>query len=612
MEVLRFIRKYILADLLETRAKVCISLLLLIAATFSEIASIEAGRALIQVLQIKLAGTAPSGILARLAHSRALGPNRLLIYCSAAAVLLPLATSFLMYARDITFERIAIRITKRFQDRLYARVIRMPYSSFKGLSAAVLVKRISYDAGQVRKLLLDVGLFRLADMVILTGMLVYLAFLDPGLMLVSLGGLILYLVTAWISARVAAGRIREMDRCREEISGRAQESFERFLDIRANLRENFEIRRFARITERAARTRSWFVVVLLLDRSLTNLLASAGPVVVMVVGAWWVLHGTLGLPTLLAFVAATGMIYGPLDRLSAVPMSLSELTVSVRNMEDVLGRQEERELKPAPVPAARPASGSLLLEVRDLEFEFPNAGRRFFYENIEIRDGERIAIVGPSGSGKTTLLMLLFGIFQDYRGCIYFRGKDLRDIPLRELRGKLGLLLQDSFVLADTVAGNVAYGASDGREPDEQRIMAVLEKASFAKEVSQMPGGLQTPLLHLGANLSGGQRRRLCLSRTLIRNPDLLMLDEPLTGVPPAEARSIIDALTQDRLGVSMLICTHQTEILQAVDRSIVIDTTEADGSTITRIEDTGTHRELLQTCPFYRNQFNGGGMEKL
>ncbi len=613
MELIGFVRKYVVPELMGAKGKVCISVLLLFATTFSQIASIEAGRALIQVLQIKLANAVPTGILAVLAENVHWDSDRLLRFCSVFAVLLPLATSAFMYARDITFERIAIRITKSFQDRLYANIVSLPYASFKEISAAVLVKRINYDAGQIRKLLLDVGLFRLADVVILVGVLVYLASLDFGLMFVSFAGLILYLIIAWISAGLAAEQIMAMDRCREEISGCAQESFERFLDIRANLREHSEIRKFGGITERAAKARSWFAVVLLFDRSLTNLLASVGPVVVMVVGGWWVLHGTLSLATLLAFIAATGMIYGPLDRLSAIPMSLKELAVSTRNMEDILAREPEGDRNmPARPAMAKPVSKTSLVEVRQVEFEYPGTRRRFFYEKMDIREGERIAVVGPSGSGKTTLLMLLFGIFRDYGGGIYFRGRDIRTIPLKELRGHMGLLLQDSFVLADTVAGNVAYGAGEGHEPGEEEMMALLDKAFLAKEVSQMPQGLQTPLLHLGANLSGGQRRRLCLSRALVRNPDLLMLDEPLTGVPPAEARSIIDTLTHDKLGISMLICTHQADILQAVDRSIVIDTVEDDGFTVTRIEGSGTHGELLGSCPFYRKQFNGHGIENL
>lgn len=611
MEMIRFVRKYVVPDLMEVKGKVCISVLLLFATVVSQIGAIEAGRALIQVLQIKPANAAPSGILAIPAHRWAWDSEHLLIFCSILAVLLPLVSSGFMYARDITFERIAIRITKKFQDRLYANIVSLPYASFKETGAAVLVKRINYDAAQIRRLILDVGLFRLADIVIVGGVLIYLASLNIGLMFVSSAGLILYLVTAWICAGIAADRILAMDRCREEITGCAQESFERFLDIRANLRERSEIRRFGEITNKAAKARSWFAVVLLLDRSLTELLAAVGPVVVMVVGGWWTLSGTLPLETLLAFVAATSMIYGPLDRLSAVPMSLKELAVSIRNMEDILGREPESDGKLLPEPlTVQSVSEPPLVEVRDVEFEYPGTRRVFRYDGIKIYEGERVAVVGPSGSGKTTLLLLLFGIFRDYRGCVYFRGRDTRTFPLKDLRARMGLLLQDSFVLADTVAGNVAYGAFDGMELRDEDIMAVLDKASLAKEVAQMPDGLRTPLLHLGANLSGGQRRRLCLSRALVRKPDLLMLDEPVTGVPPAEVRSIIDTLMHDRLGVTMLICSHQPDILRAVDRSIVIDTFEEDGITVTRIQGAGTHRELLNSCSFYGKQFKDNGTE--
>ncbi len=610
MGLVGFARKYVIPDLLEVKGKVFISVLLLFAATISQIGAIEAGRALVQVLQIKLASARPSGILAWIADRGHYGADELLAFCSALAVLLPLITCVFTYARDITFERVAIRMTRIFQDRLYAKIVSLPYSSFKEISAAVLVKRINYDAGQIRRLLLDVGLFRVADAVILMGILGYLASLHPGLMMVSVAGLVLYLVIAWISAGIAADQILAMDRCREEITGCAQESFERFLDIRANLRERFEVRRFGGITEKAARARSWFAVVLLLDRSLTNLLAALGPVVVMVVGGWWALQGDLPLETLLAFVAATSMIYGPVDRLSAVPMSLKELAVSVRNMEDVLRRQPEPGNGVAAVSTKIEPATAPLLEVRSLVFEYPGTGRRFVYDSMKIQQGERVALVGPSGSGKTTLLLLLFGIFRDYIGNVYFRGRDIRTISLKELRVRMGLLLQDSYVLADTVAGNIAYGASDGLELSEKEIMAALDKTYLSKEILQMPKGIQTQLLHLGSNISGGQRRRLCLSRVLVRKPDILMLDEPVSGVPPLEARSIIDTLTHDRLDVTMLISTHQAEILRAMDRCIVLNTANEDGFTVTRIEGCGRHEDLLRSCPFYGEQFKEKGLE--
>lgn len=605
-----FARKHILPDLKQIRGYLVVSLVLLFVTTFSQIASIEAARALIQTLQIRLAGAEASGFVAWLGARFHLGDDRLFVTCAIVALALPVATYVLMYARDIFFELVSIKLTKMFQDRVYARVVTLPYPAFKEFRVAALVKRIHHDSAQIRRLVLDVGLFRLSDIVIFIGVIVYLGALEPRLTLVSLSVLVLYVVLAWFSARVAAQRIRAVDRSREEVSGFAQESFERFLDIRANAREAFETGRFAGITENAAQRKRWHAYVLLFDRCMTNLLSAIGPVAVMVIGGSLVMKGITPLETLMAFVAATSMLYGPVDQLSAIPMALKELEVSVNNLEEIFRHPSEAERAATqddlPTPSSAPAA---FLAIRDMEFEFPGARRRFRFSRLEIFEGERVALVGPSGAGKTTLLLLLFRIFSEYRGGIYLKGKELRSIPLGELRGRMGLMLQDNYIFADTVARNVAYGAPVGQAVGEEETLKALAKARLDQEILRMPLGLQTLLEHMGSNISGGQRRRLILSRAIIKRPELLLLDEPLTGVPPMEVQAIIDALTKEKLGTTLIISTHQAEILRAMDRVIVLGVSTGSGGDVdTVIEAVGAHEQLMGSCAFYREQFGKPG----
>lgn len=607
MGILRFARVYVVPDLFKIKGSVGFSVFLLLLTTFSQIASIEAARSLIQVLQIKLAGAVPTGFAALLMERYHLTDSLLFLYCAVVAVVLPLITYLFMYARDITLENMSIKITRLFQDRIYSQALGMPYTTFRSFRVPALVKRINYDVNQIRRLVLDVGMFRIADVIVLAGVLIYLAILDPILTVIAMLTLGLYVIVAWISARMAAERIRQVDVSREEIVGYAQESFERFLDIRANLREKYESGRFSDITRRAAGRRKRFAVVLLLDKCLTNFLSAVGPVTVMVAGGVLVMRGTIPLETLMAFVAATSMLYGPVDKLSAIPMDLKELQVSINNMEDIFRcPAEEDQVPPAEMPG--PADAGQLLSIRDLDFEFPDARRRFRFRQLDIGEKERVALVGPSGSGKTTLLLLLFRVYGNYSGGIYFQGKEISTIPLAELRARMALMLQDNYIFADTIARNVGYGAPDRREISYDEIMPALEKAGLAAEVMRMPKGPDTLLDHMGTNISGGQRRRLCLSRAVVKEPKLLLLDEPLTGVPPMEVEAIIDALTQEKLDTALIISTHQGEILKSMDRIIVLNVlSDDDGYTTTVIEAAGTHDHLLKTSSFYRKHFGDG-----
>jgi len=607
MGILQFARVHLLPSLRQVKAAVGLSGFLLLLTTLSQIASIESGRALIQVLQIRLAGAKPSGFVALLTERFHLVGDSQFFYCALAALGLPLITYLFMYARDITFENVSIKITKIFQNRIYSRVLKLPYFNFRSFRVPALVKRINHDAGQIRRLVLDIGMFRISDVIIVVGILIYLYLLDPILTLISILVLVVYFFIAWITARMAGEQIRQVDESREEVTSYAQESFERFLDIRANRREEYESRQFDVITTRAAKRRRGFAVILLLDKCLTSFLSAAGPVMVMVAGGVLVMRGAIPLETVIAFIAATSILYGPVDRLSAIPMDLKELQVSINNLEEIFKRPDEED-EALLIESPKPAIPEYILSIRDLDFEFTDAKRRFCFRRLDIGEKERVALVGPSGVGKTTLLLLLFRVYGYYSGGIYFQGKEIRTVPLGELRSQMALMLQDNYIFADTIAKNVAYGAPDEREVAPDEIMTALEKAGLATEVMRMPRGPDTLLDHMGTNISGGQRRRLCLSRAVVKRPKLLLLDEPLTGVPPMEVETIIDAIIQERLGTALIISTHQAEILKSMDRIIVLNAhSDDDGYTTTVIEAAGTHDQLLKTNLFYREQFGDG-----
>jgi len=199
------------------------------------------------------------------------------------------------------------------------------------------------------------------------------------------------------------------------------------------------------------------------------------------------------------------------------------------------------------------------------------------------------ALIGPSGAGKSTVLALLCRFHDPTDGAVRWNGRDFRTIPLRELRGRLGLLEQDAPVLNGTIRDNLLIadpGAAD------EALWVVLEQASIADEIARLPDQLDTSVLERGRGLSGGQRQRLALARAFLSRSELILMDEPTAHLDRANEYDVMANLLQARGQRSLLVVAHRLSTVTTADQILVLQ----DG----RIQATGTHTELMR-MPIYR-----------
>jgi ABC-type multidrug transport system fused ATPase/permease subunit len=199
------------------------------------------------------------------------------------------------------------------------------------------------------------------------------------------------------------------------------------------------------------------------------------------------------------------------------------------------------------------------------------------------------ALIGPSGAGKSTILALLCRFHDPNAGTAVWEGRDFRAMPLRELRGRLGLLEQDAPVLHGTIRDNLLIANPDA---DDDHLWLVLEQASIADEIRSLPGQLDTPVLERGRSLSGGQRQRLALARALLSRSELILMDEPTAHLDRANEYDVMTNLLQARGQRSLLVVAHRLSTVTNADQILVLQ----QG----RIQAKGTHEELLRT-PSYR-----------
>jgi ATP-binding cassette subfamily B protein/subfamily B ATP-binding cassette protein MsbA len=211
--------------------------------------------------------------------------------------------------------------------------------------------------------------------------------------------------------------------------------------------------------------------------------------------------------------------------------------------------------------------------------------------SLSIPRGEAIAVVGPNGCGKTTLINLLPRFHDPVSGAVRIDGIDLRQMRLRDLRARIGVVSQATHLFDDTVANNIRYG--DPHATDEEVEAAARQAHAHRFIVEKLAHGYQTVVGTGGSRLSGGQRQRIALARAILRNPDILILDEATSQIDLESERLIHQALSEFIRGRTTIMITHRLSTLDLASRIVVMDAG--------RIIDAGTHAELMARCALYQ-----------
>ncbi|WP_102223582.1 ABCB family ABC transporter ATP-binding protein/permease [Acidimangrovimonas sediminis] len=311
-----------------------------------------------------------------------------------------------------------------------------------------------------------------------------------------------------------------------------------------------------------------------------SLLITTGLVLVMVMAAVGVQQGKLTVGDFVMVNAYMMQITQPLGFLGTVYREIRQALTDMAEMFDLLEQPAEVKDKPG-APALKVSGGEVRFE--GVKFGYDPARPILKGLSLTVAPGQKVAIVGPSGAGKSTIGRILFRFYDVTGGALKIDGQDLRDVTQDSLHAQIGVVPQDTVLFNDTVRYNIAYGRPDATE---EEIVAAAKSAHIHEFILSLPEGYDTAVGERGLKLSGGEKQRVGIARTILKNPPILLLDEATSALDTQTERDIQDALHEVGAGRTVLTIAHRLSTIADSDRIVVLEKGE--------IVEEGRHEDLL------------------
>jgi len=337
-----------------------------------------------------------------------------------------------------------------------------------------------------------------------------------------------------------------------------------------------------------------------LSSPINQLIKMISIIILVFLGTREVVSGRLGVGIFTTFLASSYYLYGSFSSLSSWYFSLLSSLVSAKRIFKVL---DEKPTIISPPNGIKLGSFERELKVDNMSFRYP--GRNYdVLQNLSllIKKTETIAIVGPSGSGKSTLIKLFLRLYDVSSGEIMIDGHSVAEIDVPSLKRLYGVATQDPGIFQDTVENAISYGAGDNSIENVKKAAKIADIHVFVKK---LPLGYQTVIGERGLKLSGGEAQRVALARAIMRQPEILVLDEALSSVDAPTEREILKRISKNRIGKTNIFISHRLQSVVHADRIIVLQS----GC----IVDQGTHKELISKPSSYKEWFliQQTGLEK-
>ncbi len=490
------------------------------------------------------------------------------------------------FAQTYLLGYVGERVVADVRKAVYAHMARLPLGYFNEQRTGELMSRVTNDATLIQTNVTNNLPGVLGQVVVLIGGIIVMLWTDWRLSL----AIVATLVPIALFGRLFGVRLRQISTRTQAALGDATAVLEETLSgvrvVKAFGREGYETARFGSAVDRAfalalRRTRVRAVFV-----PLMTLLGFAAVTFVLWYGGRQVLAGTLSPGELVSMLVYMLLIIAPIGTLTTLYSQLAEALGAAERIFEVLDTPTEPLDRPG-LPALPSLIGSV--ELRNVSFGYPNSARVLHDISMRVQPGEVVALVGPSGAGKTTLVNLIPRFYEPQRGEVLLDGYPVRDYSLESLRAQISIVPQETLLFGASVRENIAYGRLDATD---EEIREAARAANAHNFIQLLPDGYDTLVGERGVKLSAGQRQRIAIARALLRDGQVLILDEATAALDNESEALVQDALERLMSDRTTLVIAHRLSTVERADKIVVLDRG--------RIVEQGTHRELLDLEGLY------------
>ena len=498
------------------------------------------------------------------------------------------------YFQSIFAAKLSLNTVKKMRSDLFGKMERLPISYFDTHRHGDIMSRMTNDVENVSNSISQSIASLISGVLTIAGVLTIMLIYSPILTLVSVATIPLSMLATVKIARVSRKYFTRQQALLGILDGQAEEMISGYKTVLAFSKEKKAVDEFAKVSCQLRGCGIKAQIFGGIMGPVMNVIGNLGYLLIAAVGGYMALQGMITIGVIQAFLQYSKQFTRPVNEIANQYAQIQTALAGAERVFEIIDYPPEEN------------QGQNVLENTRGNICFKNV--HFAYKkdepvlkglNLDIKAGQRIAIVGATGSGKTTIVNLLLRFYDIDSGSITVDGTDIRDIDKASLRKNIAIVLQDTVLFSDTVAKNISYGR-DGASNEEIRLAATTANAD--RFVELLPESYDTVLSESGANLSGGQRQLLSIARAVLADPKVLILDE---------ATSSVDTRTEMQIGLAMnslmknrtsLIIAHRLSTIRDADKIVVIDRG--------RVAEVGSHEELLalKGCYYnlYQSQFAG------
>lgn len=493
--------------------------------------------------------------------------------------------------------KIGLQALVRVRTDLFSHLQRLSLKFHDTRRSGDSMYRVSYDAQAIQSIFNKGFSSVFAALITFVGTMIVMVKMDWQLTLLALviAPLLFYAIYFF------ADRIRkestEISESESALTSRTQEGLTGIRIVHAFGQEEYELNRFEQQCVQSLQANLKLTLTHVSSALVVGTLMSIGTSAMIYLGARHVMEGTLTIGEMLVFISYLAMLYEPLQTLSYTSWALEGAAAGAQRVFEILDVPEDVRDK-SDAKTISSTKGGIVFE--NVAFSYDETRRVLENVSLKIENGSAVAFVGATGAGKTTLLSLIPRFYDPTSGTVKLDGVDLRDLKKKSLRSQIGMVLQDTMLLAGSIRQNIAYGRLGATNAEIEAASRAARVHDFA---SQLPKGYDTDVGERGVRLSVGQRQRIGIARAFLKNAPILLLDEPTSALDPETEAGIMETLRELMKNRTTVIVTHRIATVHHSDRIFVLE----NG----RIIEEGLGPDLLQKQNTYARLYQAQLQQK-